>query len=162
MRPPLPLVALGVASTVLGAAVHAVAANPDKALVYCPVGIDSAGCEQIVAALSGPQGPFPGGVERGYDGTSGTVDLATADLSPYAVFIVPSLADDPNTQPYALLRNSRVAYRLSTALRGRLAVWSGTPDQGSASRPEKDQLIRNLAVWAQADTANRGTGLVVS
>src|SRR5881296_1994837 len=108
MRPPLPLIALGVAAAVLGAAVHAVAANPDKALVYCPVGIDSAGCEQIVAALSGADGPFPGGVERGYDGTAGTVDLATADLSPYAVFIIPSLADDSVSKPYDLLRNSRI------------------------------------------------------
>src|SRR5437867_1667593 len=110
MDRPLPLLALGVPSVAaLGVVVHVLAATPDKALVYCPVGIDPIGCSSIVAALSGPQGPFPGGVERGYDGTSGTVDLATADLSPYAAFIVPSLADDPNTQPYALLRNSRVA-----------------------------------------------------
>src|SRR3989442_7829821 len=72
MRPRLSLTVLGVASAAaLGAAVHALAANPDKALVYCPVAIDSAGCDQIVATLSGPDGPFPGGVDRGYDGTAG-------------------------------------------------------------------------------------------
>src|SRR2546426_6298564 len=162
MRRSLPLIALGVAAAAaLGVAVHALASNPVKALVYCPVGIDTIGCSRIVAALSGSDGPFAGGVDRGYDGTAGTVDLATADLSPYAVFIIPSLADDPDTKPYNLLRSSQLAYRLSMALRGRLVVWSGTPDQGSAYRPEKDQLIRNLAVWARAGTANPGTGLVV-
>src|SRR5437899_1254594 len=162
MRPPLSLTVLGVVSAAgLGAAVNGLAANPDKALVYCPVAIDSAGCDQIVATLSGTDGPFPAGVERGYDGTAGTVDLATADLSPYAVFIIPSLADDPDTKPYDLLRSSQLTYRLSTALRGRLVVWSGTPDQGSAYRPEKDHLIRNLAVWARAELAISGSGLVV-
>ncbi|HEV8263632.1 MAG TPA: Ig-like domain repeat protein [Gemmatimonadales bacterium] len=162
MRRPLPLIALGVAfSAGLGVTVHALALIPDKALVYCPVGIDTIGCSRIVAALSGPEGPFPSGVDRGYDGTSGTVDLATADLSPYAVFIVPSLADDPTTKPYDLLRTSGVAYRLSTVLRGRLVVWSGTPDLGSANRAEKDHLIRNLAIWARAGTANPGAGIVV-
>src|SRR2546425_251633 len=162
MRPRLSLTVLGVASAAaLGAAVHALAANPDKALVYCPVSLDWAGCDQIVATLSGPDGPFPGGVDRGYDGTAGTVDLATADLSPYAVFIIPSLADDPDTKPYNLLRSSQLAYRLSMALPGPLGLRSGTPAQGSAYRPEKDQLIRNLAVWARAGTANPGTGLVV-
>src|SRR2546427_9343574 len=162
MRRWLSLIAFGVPSAAaLGVAVHALASNPDKALVYCPVGIDAIGCSRIVVALSGSDGPFPGGVDRGYDGTAGTVDLATADLSPYAVFIIPSLADDPDTKPYNLLRSSRLAYRLSMALRGRLVIWSGTPDQGSAYRPEKDQLIRNLAVWARAGTANPGMGLVV-
>src|SRR3989449_8287309 len=99
---------------------YAVAVPPQKALVYCPVAIDSIGCHNVVAALSGPNGPFPGGVDRGYDGTAGTVDLATADLSPYAVFIIPSLADDSVSKPYDLLRNSRIAYRLSLALQGRL------------------------------------------
>jgi hypothetical protein len=162
MRRPLSLIAIGVAfSAGLDVTVHALTLIPDKALVYCPVGIDAIGCSRIVAVLSGPDGPFPGGVDRGYDGTSGTVDLATADLSPYAVFIVPSLADDPTTKPYDLLRTSGVAYRLSTVLRGRLVVWSGTPDLGSANRPEKDHLIRNLAVWARAGAANPGAGIVV-
>src|SRR2546428_3049583 len=162
MRPRLSLTVLGVASAAaLGAAVHALAANPDKPLVYCPVAIDSAGCDQIVATLSGPDGPFPGGVDRGYDGTAGTVAPAPAHLSPHGVFIIPALADDPDTKPYGLLRGSQLAYRLSTALRGRLVVWSGTPDQGSAYRPEKDHLIRNLAVWARAELAISGSGLVV-
>src|SRR5213594_2562728 len=135
MRRSLPLIALGVAAAAaLGVAVHALASNPDKALVYCPVGLDTIGCSRIVAALSGSGGPFPGGVDRGYDGTAGTVDLATADLSPYAVFIIPSLADDSASKPYELLRNSRIAYRLSLALEGRLVVWSGTPDQGTQNR----------------------------
>src|SRR3989454_7402590 len=162
MRPRLSLTVLGVALVAaLGVAVYAVAVPPQKALVYCPVAIDSIGCHNVVAALLGPNGPFPNGVDRGYDGTAGTVDLATADLSPYAVFIIPSLADDPDAKPYDLLGSSRLAYRLSTALRGRLVVWSGTPDQGSAYRPEKDHLIRNLAVWARAELAISGSGLVV-
>src|SRR3989454_12802023 len=131
MRRRLSLTVLGVASAAaLGAAAHALAANPDKALVYCPVAIDSAGCDQIVATLSGPDGPFPGGVDRGYDGTAGTVDLATADLSPYAVFIIPSLADDPHTKPYKLLRSSQLAYRLSMAPPGRVVLLFRDPDQG--------------------------------
>src|SRR5438876_730471 len=94
-----------------------------QALVYCPAGIDVAGCDLIVASLTGA---FPGGVARAYDGTSGTVDLARADLAPYAVFIVPSLADNGDTKPYDLLRTTAVAERLRIVLRGRIAVWSGT------------------------------------
>src|SRR5437899_5976490 len=161
MRRSLPLIALGVAAAAaLGVAVYAVAVPPQKALVYCPVAIDSIGCHNVVAALLGPDGPFPNGVDRGYDGTAGTVDLETADLTPYAAFIIPSLADDSVSKPYDLLRNSRIAYRLSLALQGRLVVWSGTPDQGTQNRDLKDKLIRNLAVWARgADSA--ATGLVV-
>ena len=48
-------------------------ANAQKALVYCPVSIDATGCNAIVAALTGPT--YPLGVDRGYDGTGGTVDL---------------------------------------------------------------------------------------
>src|SRR5947199_8771940 len=145
----------------LGVAVYAVAVPPQKALVYCPVAIDSIGCHNVVAALLGPNGLFPNGVDRGYDGTAGTVDLATADLSPYAVFIVPSLADDSLSKPYDLLRNSRIAYRLSVALQGRLVVWSGTSDQGTQKRDLKDKLIRNLAVWARRADSASATGLVV-
>src|SRR5437870_3876850 len=145
----------------LGVAVYAVAVTPQKALIYCPVAIDSIGCHNVVGALSGPNGPFPNGVDRGYDGTAGTVDLATADLSSYAVFIIPSLADDSVSKPYELLRNSRIAYRLSLALEGRLVVWSGTPDQGTQSRDLKDKLIRNLAVWARGADSAAATGLVV-
>src|SRR5256712_1298247 len=145
----------------LGVAVYAVAVTPQKALVYCPVAIDSIGCDNVVAALLGSNGPFPNGVDRGYDGTAGTVDLATADLSPYAVFIIPSLADDSVSKPYDLLRNSRIAYRLSVALQGRLVVWSGTPDQGTQNRDLKDKLIQNLAVWARGADSAPAAGLIV-
>src|SRR2546427_4824222 len=91
MRPRLSLTVLGVASAAaLGAAVHALAANPDKALVYCPVAIDSAGCDQIVATLSGPDGPFPGGVDRGYDGTAGALGPAAPRPRPHPSFIFSS------------------------------------------------------------------------
>src|SRR2546422_4941116 len=96
MRPRLSLTVLGVASAAaLGAAVHALAANPDKALVYCPVAIDSAGCDQIVATLSGPDGPFPGGVDRGYDGTAGGRGPGTPRLGSHPSLIFFPLPDDP-------------------------------------------------------------------
>src|SRR3989441_4650727 len=145
----------------LGVAVYAMAVTPQKALVYCPVAIDRIGCHNVVAALLGPNGPFPNGVDRGYDGTAGTVDLATADLSPYAVFLIPSLADDSTSRPYDLLRDSRIAYRLSLALQGRLVVWSGTPDQGTNNRDLKDKLIQNLAVWARGADSAAAAGLIV-
>ena len=49
-----------------------------RVLVYCPPG-DTSGCDAIVAAL--------GNADKGYDGNNGTVDLATADLSSYAVLV---------------------------------------------------------------------------
>ena len=155
------LVALTVIAALAGGfgqALHVLGSGASKALVYCPVGIDATGCSRIVAALSGAEGPFPGGVDRGYDGTGGTIDLRTADLSPYAVFVVPSLADDAALRPYALLRESAVAYRLSRALRGRFVTWSGTPDQGSPNRDQKDRLLRNLASWS---SEGEGAGLLV-
>ena len=82
------------------------ALRAQQALVYCPAGIDVAGCDLIVESLTAA---FPGGVVRAYNGTSGTVDLARADLAPYAVFIVPSLADNGDTKPYDLLRTTAVA-----------------------------------------------------
>src|SRR3989441_1153805 len=145
----------------LGVAVYAVAVPPQKALVYCPVAIDSIGCHNFVAPLLGPTVPFPNGVDRGYDGTAGTVDLATADLSPYAVFIIPSLADDSVSKPYDLLRNSRIAYRLSVALQGRLVVWSGTPDQGTQNRDLKGKLNQNMAVCARGSVSAPAAGLIV-
>ena len=136
-------------------------AEAQKALVYCPVGIDATGCNTIVAALAASSTLFPDGVDAGYDGTSGTVDLAGGDLSGYAVFVVPSLADGPDVQPYALLRNGTIAARLQAAFMGRVAVWSGTPDVGSTNRAAKDGLIRNLAAWARADAAGtHGPGVV--
>ena len=65
-------------------------AQAQKALVYCPVGVDAAGCDRVVAAL---QSQFPGGVDRGYDGSGGTIDIRKVDLQHYGVFVVPSLAD---------------------------------------------------------------------
>ena len=118
-------------------------AQAQKALVYCPVGVDASGCDRIVAAL---QPKFPDGVDRGYDGSSSTVDLKTADLQHYAVVVVPSLADGGDKGPYALLRS--VAPRLRFAINGRVAVYSGAPDQGSSNRSDKDALIQNLAQWA--------------
>ena len=91
---------------------------------------------------------YPGGVDRGYDGSGGTVDIRTVDLFGYSVFVVPSLADDAASQPYGFLRDAQVQEHLRAALIGGLAVWSGTPDQGSSNRASKDQLIRNLAGWA--------------
>ena len=137
------------------------AVQAQKALVYCPVGIDASGCNAIVTALNASPSPFPGGVDGGYDGSQGTVDLATADLSGYAVFVVPSLADGAGTQPYGLLRDATIAARLQAAFMGRVAVWSGTPDVGSTNRSAKDGLIRNLASWARPDAAGtHGPGVV--
>jgi hypothetical protein len=114
-------------------------AEAQKALVYCPVSIDATGCAAIKTALTSA---YPGGVETGFDGTQGTVDLKTVDLFQYSVVVVPSLADD-STAPYALLRDATVASKLTAALLGRRAFWSGTPDQGvvTTTRPQKDALI---------------------
>ena len=134
-----------------------------KALVYCPVGVDVAGCDQIVQTLTGTAA-FPGGVARAYDGTSGTVALAYVTLSQYAVLVVPSLADDSTHSPYAVLRSAVVQSHLKAGVTGRIAVWGGTPDLGSdaTTRPAKDQLLRNLASWGATDWAVAGTtGLVV-
>src|SRR5207237_2004716 len=66
------------------------ALGAQQALVYCPAGIDVAGCDLIVESLTGA---FPGGVARAYNGTSGPVDLARAGLRPSAAFIVPHPAE---------------------------------------------------------------------
>ena len=135
-------------------------AEAQKALVYCPVSIDATGCAAIKTALTSA---YPGGVETGFDGTQGTVDLKTVDLFQYSVVVVPSLADD-STAPYALLRDATVASKLKAALLGRRAFWSGTPDQGvvTTTRPQKDALIQNLAAWASGDFATvNAPGLVV-
>src|SRR5688572_11806666 len=75
-------------------------ASAQRALVYCPVGVDETGCAAVVNAL--------GEADRAYDGSMGTVDLRTADLGGYTVFVIPSLADDGSTTPYALLRDAAV------------------------------------------------------
>jgi hypothetical protein len=153
---------LAAVATIVASVVAPSALNAQKALVYCPVGIDAGGCTTIVAALNADATRFPDGADAGYDGTQGTLDLATADFSGYAVFVVPSLADGPDAQPYALLRNGTIAARLKAAFVGRVAVWSGTPDVGSTNRSTKDGLIRNLVEWAGADAAGtHGPGLVV-
>src|SRR4051812_10899384 len=90
----------------LGVSATPAAVRAQKALVYCPVTIDATGCNAIVNALTGPT--YPLGVDRGYDGSSGTVDLKTVDLFTYSVFVVPSLADGPSSQPYAKLRDAEV------------------------------------------------------
>src|SRR3989441_301233 len=144
---------LGLAPSVLSA---------QRALVYCPVGIDPTGCTTLVQALGDSGGPFLERVDMGYDGTAGTIDLASADLSPYAVFIVPALADNADAKPYDRLRTATVTNRLRNLLVGRIAVWSGTPDQGSVSRTQKNTLVRNLAAWGAANYATSGLrGLVV-
>src|SRR6476661_2150435 len=135
-------------------------AEAQKALVYCPVSIDATGCAAVKTALTGA---YPGGIDTGFDGTQGTVDLKTVDLFQYSVFVVPSLADD-STAPYALLRDAAIASKLKAALLGRRAFWSGTPDQGvvSTTRPLKDALLQNLAAWASGNFATvNAPGLVV-
>src|SRR5437867_87533 len=153
LRTLVTLCGLGLGPSVLSA---------QKALVYCPVGIDPTGCTTLVQSLGDSGGPFAQRVDMGYDGTDRTIDLASADLSPYAVFIVPALADNADTKPYDRLRTATVASRLRNVLLGRIAVWSGTPDQGTVSRREKNTLVRNLAVWGAANYATSGLrGLVV-
>src|SRR5205809_170762 len=153
LRTLVTLCGLGLGPSVLSA---------QKALVYCPVGIDPTGCTTLVQSLGDSGGPFAQRVDMGYDGTDGTIDLASADLSPYAVFIVPALADNADIKPYDRLRTATVASRLRNVLLGRIAVWSGTPDQGAVSRTEKNALVRNLAVWGAANYATSGLrGLVV-
>ncbi|MET0400307.1 MAG: hypothetical protein ABW277_26190 [Longimicrobiaceae bacterium] len=131
-----------------GLGASATGLSAQKALVYCPVGIDATGCSSVAAALGGS---FPDGVDRGYDGTGGTLDLKTADLTGYALVVVPSLSDNPGKAPFALLRAPEVAERLSAVLTGRVAVWSGTPDQGKGNREAKNALLRNLAAHAVGD-----------
>src|SRR5438034_2102550 len=148
--------------TVCGLGLGPSVLSAQKALVYCPVGIDPTGCTTLVQALGDSGGPFPQRVDMGYDGTAGTIDLTSADLSPYAVFIVPALADNADAKPYDLLRTATVANRLRNVLLGRIAVWSGTPDQGSLSRAQKNTLVRNLAAWGAANYATSGLrGLAV-
>src|SRR5437867_4642340 len=156
----VPLKVVLTAGLALGLFVLPGAASAQQALVYCPINLDRTGCDALVTALTAGSA-YPGGVGRGYDGTGGTVDLRSADLFAYSVFVVPSLADDSTSQPYGLLRDSIVVEHLHAALIGGLAVWSGTPDQGSTNRAEKDQLIQNLAKWAGASyAAAHGPGLV--
>src|SRR4026208_837373 len=83
-----------------------------QALVYCPVGVDDAACNAIVNALA-PL--YLGGVDKGYDGSGGTINLATADLGVYSVFVVPSLADGANAAPSGTRPPPRRRARRSTA-----------------------------------------------
>ncbi|MFL5619359.1 MAG: MBG domain-containing protein [Gemmatimonadaceae bacterium] len=158
MRNPLRAATLVLASA-LALAFGSTSAEAQKALVYCPTA-DPSGCPIIKTAL-GPA--FPGGVDAAYDGSNGTVDLASVDLFQYSVFIVPSLAETDSAAPYDKLRDPAIAARLKAALIGRRAFWSGTPDQGvTANRAQKDALLTNLAAWASADFATvNAPGLVV-
>lgn len=141
------------------ASITAPPAIAQKAIVYCPVGIDATGCDNTVAAL---QPIFPGGVDRGYDGSSGTVNLGTADLWSYSVLVIPSLATTSSATPYTVLSDTAMGTRLRNAILGRIVLWSGTPDQGSPNGTAKDTLIQNLARWARANYATvKGPGLVV-
>jgi VCBS repeat-containing protein len=159
MRSLLQRVALALGAVVGLLGTRPATANAQKALVYCPVSVDATGCNAIVTALTGPM--YPLGVDRGFDGTGGTVDLKTVDLFSYSVFVVPSLADDATSQPYATLRDPEVVEHLKAALIGRIAMWSGSPDQGATNRTMKDALIQNLAAWASgAYGTAKGPGLV--
>src|SRR5919202_194206 len=119
--------AAAVLAPILGLAASAAPARAQKALVYCPIGIDADGCGTIVRALTSA---FPDGVDSAYD-SQAPVDLATADLNHYAVLVIPSLADNATAKPYGLLRDAQIAARLKTVLTGHVAVWSGAPDEGS-------------------------------
>ncbi len=141
-----------------GLVLSASAASAQKALVYCPAGIDVAGCGNVAGALAAS---FPAGVDRGYDGSAGTVDLRTAELGGYSLVVVPSLSDNPASKPYGLLRDAEVAGRLAGVLTGRVAVWSGTPDQGRGNREFKNALIRNLAAHAAEGGEAGVPGLLV-
>ncbi|HLB10930.1 MAG TPA: hypothetical protein VK617_15425, partial [Gemmatimonadaceae bacterium] len=155
----LPLTVATLVAVALGLVCLPTSSSAQKALVYCPP-VDATGCDNIVAALAATGGPFPGGVDRGYDGNGGTISLAAGDLSQYAAFVVPSLADDSTNTPYALLRDATIASRLNTVL-GRVVLWSGTPDMGSANGTLKETLLRNLAGWAgTGGAAPRTLGLV--
>src|SRR4051794_19852754 len=143
----------------LGLVCLPMASGAQKALVYCPPS-DVTGCDNVVAALAATGGSFTGGVDRGYDGTAGTVSLATVDLSQYTAFVVPSLSDDSSNTPYALLRDAAIASRLN-AVFGRVALWSGTPDIGTTNSALKETLLRNLAAWASGAAGDpRPLGLV--
>jgi hypothetical protein len=124
-----------------------------QVLVYCPPS-DTAGCETIAAAL--------GNATKAYNGTNGTVDLGSADLSGYAVLVIPSLADYDGATPYALLRDPAVASHLRKSVLGRRAFWSGAPDQGTTNREAKNALLSRLASWAGANHVDVGApGLLV-
>jgi hypothetical protein len=55
----------------LALSISAPAAQAQKALVYCPVGVDATGCDRIVSALQRVRRQR----QRGYDGSNGTLDL---------------------------------------------------------------------------------------
>lgn len=134
----------------------ALPANAQRALVYCPVSIDHAGCDRIVTALQADT-LYRGGIARAYNGASGTIDLRHADWHDVALFVVPSLADFGRDQPYALLRDTAVVRQLRAAITGRRVFFSGTLDQGRATaRDAKDALLRHLARWATGTSTRPG------
>src|SRR3989442_5957799 len=86
--------------------------SAQRALVYCPVGIDPTGCTTLVQALGDSAGPFGHRVDMSYHRTDGTIDLASADLTRYAVLIGPAFAANDRTKPYERLRTSTVSKRV--------------------------------------------------
>ncbi|HEU0078238.1 MAG TPA: hypothetical protein VFQ76_11345, partial [Longimicrobiaceae bacterium] len=131
-----------------------------KAMVVCPP-TDAAGCQRIAEQLRLTKSAtgataFPGGVHTKYEELR---TMTVPELQSYAVVFVPSMAN----APYGLLREDAVKLRLSQVLRGRIAVWSGTPDRGSATGKSagKLTLIQNLARWAAGQYSDGSTGLVV-
>lgn len=140
--------------------VHAAQSPGAKALVVCPPS-DAAGCdriaEQLALTTNGAGLAFPAGVDKRYQELR---TMPLSDLQYYAVVFVPSLAN----APYELLREDAVKVRLQQVLRGRVGVWSGTPDRGTTSGTSagKLALLQNLARWGAAQHATDGTaGLVV-
>lgn len=135
------------------------ALTAQKALVYCPSGVTTP-CNNIVNALTSTGGGFTSSeVKLASSGTSvptGYVNLATANLSSVQVIVVPALS---GTQ-YNELTNS--GGNLKPALTGRVAIWSGTPDQQTSDAAKKRKLIQNLATWAKfRHSGTAHTGLVV-
>jgi hypothetical protein len=171
LRSSLRLLAFLVAAALPVLIPSSIHAQQPKVLVYCPGGADAAKCTAIVDALTtGTGAPYLSTeVKRAYDGSGSptTVDLRIATgLGQSQVLIVPSLGDNQSGSvvPYSLLRNNaQVKANLSAVLTGRVAVYSGTPDQApTVDASKKTTLIRNLVNWAkQGHTGSANVGLVV-
>src|SRR5436190_21002351 len=108
-------------------------AEAQKALVYCPVDIDATGCAAVKTALTSA---YPGGIESGYDGTQGTVDLKTVDLFQYSVVVIPPLAAAPPA-PSGLLPAPTAAPRRKPPLPGGRPSGSAPPDRAAARRRQR-------------------------
>jgi hypothetical protein len=162
------LLAAAGALVALAAAPH-VASAQGPALVYCPSN-DTGPCGNIVAALVAA-GTFSRVERLEFNTTSGsaqivrtngnpqTVDAGT-NLSGYELLVVPSMA---NTTSYNGLTNATIRARIlaavapATGARGRVAGWSGTPDQNTGASANRGRLISNLAGWVREGST---TGLL--